>query len=58
MVMIVYILILKRKEAMKEVWKSLFTLLAFSSAFILGFYLGQEKVLKKIPEFQEELETK
>ena len=43
---------------MKEVWKSLFALIAFSSAFILGFYLGQEKVLNKIPEFQEELETK
>jgi len=47
-----------RKDIMKDLWKSLFTLLAFSSAFVIGFYLGKEKVLKKIPEFQEELETK
>jgi hypothetical protein len=28
--------------------------LTVSSAFIIGFYLGQEKIISKIPKFQED----
>ncbi|MFW6160085.1 MAG: hypothetical protein ACOC57_02970 [Acidobacteriota bacterium] len=41
---------------MKELLKSFFTVLAFSSAFLIGYYLGQEQIVKKIPNFQEEYE--
>lgn len=34
------------------------TLVLASSAFVIGFYLGQEKVVSKIPDFQEEVEEK
>lgn len=43
---------------MKTIVKSLFTLFLASSAFLIGFYLGQEKIVSKIPDFQEELEEK
>jgi len=32
--------------------RSIFTFLLVSSAFLVGFYLGKEKILAKIPEFQ------
>ena len=41
---------------MKDFCRSLFTLFLVSSAFIIGFYLGQEKIVSRIPEFQEESE--
>lgn len=49
---------LKEKERMKDVFKSLFTLLLASSAFFIGFYLGKEKIISKIPDFQEDSEKK
>jgi hypothetical protein len=39
---------------MKNVMKSLFTLFVVSSAFLIGFYMGQEKIVSKIPDFQGE----
>lgn len=39
---------------MKEFFKRLLTVLAVSSAFIIGFNLGRDKERKKIPEFQED----
>ncbi len=39
---------------MKNMLRSLFTLVLASSAFLIGFYLGQEKIVTKIPNFQEE----
>ena len=42
----------------KNIFKSFLTLLVVSSAFLVGFYLGEEKVKSKIPEFQEDLESK
>lgn len=41
---------------MNNFFKSLLIFLAASSAFLVGFYLGEEKVKAKIPDFQEELE--
>lgn len=41
---------------MRNVCKVFFTLLVASSAFLIGFYLGQEKVSAKISDFQEEQE--
>ena len=41
---------------MSKVLKSIFTILVTSSAFMLGLYLGKEKVRSKIPDFQEEPE--
>jgi len=41
---------------MKDLCKSLFTLFVVSSAFMIGFYLGQEKIVSKIPNFQDESE--
>ncbi|MFB0566457.1 MAG: hypothetical protein ACETWK_12375 [Candidatus Aminicenantaceae bacterium] len=41
---------------MKDVFKAFFTLIIFSSAFLVGLYLGEEKVKKKIPNFQEEID--
>jgi len=43
---------------MKNIFKSLFAFLVASSAFLIGFYLGEEKIKSKIPNFQEELEDK
>lgn len=39
---------------MKSLCKSLLTLALFSTAFYLGFYLGQEKIVSKFPEFQDD----
>jgi hypothetical protein len=39
---------------MKDFFKRLLTVLAVSSAFIIGFNLGRDKERKKIPEFQED----
>jgi len=41
---------------MKDVFKSLLAVLLFSSAFLIGFYLGEEKIKAKFPDFQEEIE--
>lgn len=41
---------------MKDFFKTLFTLFAITSAFLLGYYLGEEKVKAEIPEFQKEKE--
>lgn len=43
---------------MKEIFKSLFVLILASSAFYLGFYMGKEKVMSQIPDFQDESEEK
>lgn len=43
---------------MKDFFKSLFAILITSSAFLLGLYLGSEKVKAKFPDFQEENEEK
>lgn len=43
---------------MKNIFKSFFALFLASSAFLIGFYLGKEKVKSKIPNFQEDLEAK
>lgn len=44
------------KVVMKELFKSFLTVLAFTSAFLIGYRLGQEHIFKKIPNFQEEYE--
>lgn len=41
---------------MKNLFKALLTIAVFSSAFCIGFYLGQEKIASRIPKFQEEHE--
>jgi len=41
---------------MKSIIKSLLTLAAVSSVFLIGFYLGQEKIVSMIPDFQDENE--
>jgi len=46
------------ERGMKNIFKSFFTLLLASSAFFIGFYLGKEKIISKIPDFQEEIEEK
>lgn len=43
---------------MKNLFKSIFALALVSSAFFIGFYLGQEKIVSKIPKFQDEPEGK
>lgn len=43
---------------MKNIFKSFFTLLVASSAFLIGFYLGKEKIKSKISNFQEDLDVK
>jgi hypothetical protein len=45
-------------QTMRNIFKSFMTLVLASSAFMIGFYLGQEKVVSKIPDFQEEAEEK
>lgn len=39
---------------MKDFFRTLLTVLAVSSAFIVGYNLGRDKERKKIPEFQED----
>jgi hypothetical protein len=39
---------------MKAFFKTLITILAISSAFLIGFHFGKEKEKGKIPEFQED----
>ncbi len=39
---------------MKSLCKSLLTLALASTAFFIGFYLGQEKIVSKIPDFQDD----
>jgi len=46
------------ERTMKNVFKTLFTIMVTSSAFIIGYYLGQEKIMAMIPKFQEETEDK
>ncbi len=41
---------------MKVIFKSLITFAVVSSAFLIGFYLGQEKVVSMIPDFQKDSE--
>jgi len=41
---------------MKNICKSLMALLVTSSAFVIGFYLGKEKIIAKIPQFQADSE--
>jgi len=43
---------------MKDFLKSLFIIVATSAAFLLGLYIGEEKVKGKISDFQEDLEEK
>ncbi len=43
---------------MKDLVKSLFIIFATSAAFLLGLYIGEEKVKAKIDDFQEDLEKK
>ncbi len=41
---------------MKNICKSLMALLVTSSAFVIGFYMGKEKIIAKIPQFQTDHE--
>jgi hypothetical protein len=41
---------------MKDFLKVLLFIVAASSAFLIGFYLGGEGIKSKIPEFQEDSE--
>lgn len=41
----------------KNIFKSIFAIFLASSAFLIGFYLGQEKIKSKIPNFQEDTES-
>ena len=41
---------------MKDFFKTLFTLFVVTSAFVVGYYLGEEKVRTEIPDFQDEKE--
>ena len=43
---------------MKDLFKSLFIIFATSAAFLLGLYIGEERVKTKISDFQEDLEEK
>jgi hypothetical protein len=43
---------------MKDIFKALVTIIVFSSAFILGFHIGEERVKNKYPNFQEDLKGK
>lgn len=44
------------KRNMKDIFKSFFMILLASSAFYIGFVLGKENVLSRIPDFQEDIE--
>jgi hypothetical protein len=39
---------------MKDFFRTLFTVIAVTSAFVIGFQIGREKERKRIPEFQED----
>ncbi len=41
---------------MKDLFKVFFTILIFSSAFLVGLYLGEEKLKAKVPNFQDDVE--
>ena len=41
---------------MKDLLKSLLIIVATSAAFLMGLYIGEEKVKAKIDDFQEDLE--
>lgn len=43
---------------MKDFLKSLFLIFATSAAFLIGLYIGEERVKTKIADFQEDLEEK
>jgi hypothetical protein len=43
---------------MKDLLKSLFIIIATSAAFLLGLYVGEEKVKAKIDDFQDDVEEK
>lgn len=47
---------IKGELKMKNICKSFMALLVTSSAFIIGFYLGKEKIIAKIPQFQPDPE--
>lgn len=41
---------------MKDLFKVLLLFLSASAAFVVGFYVGGEKVKGRIPDFQEDIE--
>lgn len=41
---------------MKDLFKTLLLFISASAAFLIGFYIGGEKVKTRIPNFQEETE--
>lgn len=41
---------------MKNIIKSFLAFVLASSSFLIGFYLGQETIKSKIPNFQEDTE--
>ncbi|MGD2246123.1 MAG: hypothetical protein PVI11_06215 [Candidatus Aminicenantes bacterium] len=41
---------------MRDFFKTLLLVLSASAAFIIGFYVGGEKVKTRIPNFQEDTE--
>jgi len=43
---------------MKSLCKSLFALALASTAFFIGFYLGQEKIVARFPNFQDDMDEK
>lgn len=43
---------------MKDLLKSLVIIVVASAAFLLGLYIGEEKVKAKIDDFQEDVEEK
>ncbi|HUU52138.1 MAG: hypothetical protein WBF32_13045 [Candidatus Aminicenantaceae bacterium] len=43
---------------MRHILKSIFTIMVTSSAFFLGFYLGKEKIMSMVPDFQEDTDEK
>jgi len=42
---------------MKNILKSFFALFVASSAFLIGFFLGKEKMRSKIPDFQKDIDS-
>lgn len=43
---------------MKSLCKSLITLALACTAFFIGFYLGQEKIVSRFPNFQDDRDEK
>lgn len=41
---------------MKNIFKALITIVIFSSAFLIGFYIGEEKIKGRITNFQADVE--